>query len=80
MFSLNTTSEVLKMYSCAQGTYSVTAMTGRKNVPAVCQSAAKESTLSACVFVYGCEQLSCEAMNDKEPLAAVTELDSFYLY
>lgn len=67
------------MYSCVQSTYSVTSMTGCKNVSAACQSSAKESPLSACVFVCACEQLSCEATNGIEPLAAVAELDSFYL-
>lgn len=68
------------MYSCVQSTYSVASMTGCKNVPAACQSAAKESPLSACMFACACERLSCEAMNDIEPPSAVTELDSFYLY
>lgn len=68
------------MYSCVQSIYSVTSMTGCKNVPAACQSAAKERLLSAYVFVCSCEQLICEAMNNIEPLAAATELDSFYLY
>lgn len=55
-------------------------MIGFKNVSAACQSAAKESRLSACVFVCACEQLSCGAMDDVEPQAEMTELGSFYLY